>query len=196
MAVPATDEWGDDFVPELPEVESARTVIERAGLNRPIVDVNDTDTYVARPHPPGEMRAALVGRRLTAVHRRGKSIWCETSGTGPSRSPGPMLGIHLGMSGKIVIADPRGRRSMGATTGSVAGARVTTDGVFALTFADGGSLMLIDPRRLGRVRLEPAGTPRAGRIVDHADRVPLGDRSRYGAGQGAPARPREDRRNR
>ena len=26
---------------------------------------------------------------------------------------------------------------------------------FSLTFADGGSLMLIDPRRLGRVRLDP-----------------------------------------
>ena len=128
MAVPATDEWRR-LVPELPEVESARTVIERAGLNRPIVDVNDTDTYVARPHPPGEMRAALVGRRLTAVHRRGKSIWCETSGTGRSRTPGPMLGIHLGMSGKIVIADPQGTEIDGGDYWERGRARrVTTDG--------------------------------------------------------------------
>jgi formamidopyrimidine-DNA glycosylase len=32
-------------------------------------------------------------------------MWCETSGVGRSRLPGPTLGIHLGMSGKIVIAD-------------------------------------------------------------------------------------------
>ena len=31
-------------VPELPEVESARTVIERAALHRVISDVDDTDS--------------------------------------------------------------------------------------------------------------------------------------------------------
>src|SRR6201999_1969801 len=87
-------------VPELPEVESARAVIERAGLGRLIVDVDDTDSYECRPHPPGEIRSALVGRKLTAAHRRGKSMWCDTG------DDGPLLGIHLGMSGKIVIAGP------------------------------------------------------------------------------------------
>ena len=32
------------IVPELPEVESARAAIERAALDRPIADVDDTDT--------------------------------------------------------------------------------------------------------------------------------------------------------
>ena len=94
-------------MPELPEVESARPVIERAALGRRIVDVDDSDTYVCRPHQPGEIRDALVGRRLTAAHRRGKSMWCDTSGVGRSRTAGPTLGIHLGMSGKIVVADGR-----------------------------------------------------------------------------------------
>ena len=49
-------------MPELPEVESARTVIARGALGRRIVDVDDSDTYVCRPHLPGEIRAALVGR--------------------------------------------------------------------------------------------------------------------------------------
>src|SRR6188768_1327783 len=87
-------------MPELPEVESARAVIARAGLGRTITDVDDSDSYVCRPHPPGQIRAALVGTRLIAAHRRGKSIWCDTGG--------PTLGIHLGMSGKIVIAGPDG----------------------------------------------------------------------------------------
>jgi formamidopyrimidine-DNA glycosylase len=143
-------------VPELPEVELARGVIERAALGREIVDIDDSDTYVTRPHRPGEIRAALVGRQLTAAHRRGKSMWFDTSGAGGSTAAGPALGIHLGMSGKIVIADGRGDEieggdywERGRATGDHRFSR------FSLTFADGGSLLLVDPRRLGRVRLDP-----------------------------------------
>ncbi|HEY3716810.1 MAG TPA: DNA-formamidopyrimidine glycosylase family protein [Jatrophihabitantaceae bacterium] len=143
-------------MPELPEVESARAVIERAALGRRIVDVDDSDTYECRPHLPGEIRGALLGRRLTIVHRRGKSMWCDTSGVGRQRTPGPVLGIHLGMSGKIVIADPDGTETDGGDyweRGRAPGDYRFTR--FSLTFADGGSLRLIDPRRLGRVRLDP-----------------------------------------
>jgi formamidopyrimidine-DNA glycosylase len=156
-------------MPELPEVDSARAVIARWALDRRISDVDDTDQYVCRPHRPGEIRAALVGRRLTAVHRRGKSMWCDTSGIGRSRSlalgapsawpepvPGPVLGIHLGMSGKIIFGDGRGQEidggdywDRGRATGDHRFAR------FSLTFAERSFLMLIDPRRLGRVRLDP-----------------------------------------
>ena len=143
-------------MPELPEVESARLVIERMALNRTIVEVDDSDTYVCRPHRPGEIRAALLGRRLTAVHRRGKSMWCETSGVGRSRRPGPVLGIHLGMSGRVVFADGHGQEvdggdywERGRAHGDFRFAR------FSLTFADGTFLVLVDPRRLGRVRLDP-----------------------------------------
>jgi formamidopyrimidine-DNA glycosylase len=36
-------------VPELPEVESARAVIERHGPRRRIADVDDSDAFVCRP---------------------------------------------------------------------------------------------------------------------------------------------------
>ncbi|WP_250036441.1 Fpg/Nei family DNA glycosylase [Paractinoplanes maris] len=137
-------------MPELPEVESARAVIERSGLDRKIVDVDDSDTYVCRPHRPGQIRDALVGRSLVAAHRRGKSMWCDTSDGGPE------LGIHLGMSGKIVIADPDGAETDGGDYWE--GRRRPGDhrwSRFALSFADGGRLLLVDPRRLGRVRLDP-----------------------------------------
>ena len=67
-------------VPELPEVESARATIERAALGRTIADVDDTDTWECRPHAPGQIRDALLGRALTGAFRRGKTMWCETSG--------------------------------------------------------------------------------------------------------------------
>jgi formamidopyrimidine-DNA glycosylase len=143
-------------MPELPEVESARAVIERAALGRVIADVDDSDSYECRPHRPGEIRAALTGRRLAAVHRQGKSMWCDTSGIGRSRTPGPVLGIHLGMSGKIVIADGHGGEVEGGDywrRGRVSGDHRFSR--FSLTFADGGALLLVDPRRLGRVRLDP-----------------------------------------
>ncbi|MFG1604817.1 Fpg/Nei family DNA glycosylase [Actinoplanes sp. NPDC049265] len=137
-------------MPELPEVESARSVIDRSGLGRKIVGVDDTDTYVCRPHAPGQIRDALAGRELVAARRRGKSMWCETSDDGPE------LGIHLGMSGKIVIADPDGGEVDGGDYWE--GRRRPGDfrwSRFTLDFADGGRLMLVDPRRLGRVRLNP-----------------------------------------
>jgi formamidopyrimidine-DNA glycosylase len=143
---------GEGDVPELPEVESARTVIERNGLGRRIVDVDDSDSFVCRPHLPGEIRHALLGGELVSAMRRGKSMWCLT---GPETDE-ITLGIHLGMSGKIVIADANGTEVDGGDYWE--GGRKPGDyrwARFTLNFADGGRLMLVDPRRLGRVRLNP-----------------------------------------
>ena len=142
------------IVPELPEVETARATIERAGLCRTIADVDDTDTWECRPHAPGEIRGALVGRRLTAACRQGKSLWCTTD-------DGPVLGLHLGMSGRILVVDRTGTvdeggdRLSGAGTAADQAQRHPEWVRFSITFADGGTLRLFDKRRLGRVRLDP-----------------------------------------
>ena len=118
-------------MPELPEAERARLEIERA-LERKIVAVDDADTYVCRPHPPGELSAALTGHRLMAARRRGKFLWVETDG--------PELGLHLGMAGRIVVDEPPEPHGWDR---------------FSLEFADGGRLALRDKRRLGRAVLNP-----------------------------------------
>jgi formamidopyrimidine-DNA glycosylase len=120
-------------MPELPEAERARLQIERV-LGREIVAVDDRDSYVARPHAPGDLGAALVGRRLTSAHRRGKFLWAETDDGGPE------LGLHLGMAGRIVVDEPPAERGWDR---------------FALEFAGGGRLALRDKRRLGRALLAP-----------------------------------------
>jgi formamidopyrimidine-DNA glycosylase len=148
-------------VPELPEVETARRLIAGTALHRPIAGVDDSDRFVCRPHAPGELRDALVGRALIAAHRRGKAMWFETSGIGGSATPGPDLGIHLGMSGRIVVVAPDGLAAEGG--GASGGGQSGRDARpykpewerFALEFADGGRLALVDMRRLGRVRLNP-----------------------------------------
>ncbi len=156
-------------MPELPEVETARRLIADEALGRRITDVDDSDTFVCRPHSPGELRAALIGRTLTAARRRGKTMWCETSEDGPD------LGIHLGMGGRIVVTSGDGHAAEGGgPRRRDAQPRKAEWDRFTLGFADGGSLVLFDKRRLGRVRLNP-GTGALG--PDAAEVTPADFRS-------------------
>lgn len=118
-------------MPELPEAERARQTLESA-LGRRIVRVDDRDSYVCRPHPPGEIADALTGHTLASAHRRGKFMWLETD-------DGPVLGLHLGMAGRIVV-DPDDASRWDR---------------FTLEFDDGGRMVLRDKRRLGRAVLNP-----------------------------------------
>ena len=121
-------------MPELPEAERARRTLETL-VGRRIEHVDDRDSYVCRPHQPGELDSALNGHQVTSAHRRGKFLWLETDG-----GEGPELGLHLGMAGRIVLDDvtphPRWDR-------------------FAVEFSDGARFALRDRRRLGRAVLNP-----------------------------------------
>lgn len=121
-------------MPELPEAERARQQIERA-LGRTVEVVDDTDGYVCRPHAPGEIDDALVGRTLTSAHRRGKFLWVDTDG-----GEGPVLGLHLGMAGRILVDEAPAQNAWDR---------------FAIGFTGGGRLALRDKRRLGRAVLNP-----------------------------------------
>ena len=120
-------------MPELPEAERARLAIERGALGRRIAAVDDRDTYVCRPHAPGEIAGALTGLALASAHRRGKTLWVETD-------RGPTLGLHLGMAGRISIDEGPLDRPWDR---------------FVIEFEDGGRMALRDRRRLGRAVLDP-----------------------------------------
>ena len=132
-------------MPELPEVERARALIEERALGRRIAAVDDSDAYVCRPHQPGELASALVGRELVQANRRGKTMWVDTA------DDGPVLGLHLGMAGRIVVD---GAAEGDPARGDDAAAPPVWDR-FVVAFEDGGKLILRDKRRLGRAVLNP-----------------------------------------
>lgn len=120
------------------EVEATR----RAGsvlVGRRFTTVQRTDPLVVGDG----VDAAVVGRTVTAIDRRGKLLLLSTDG--------PLIGVHFGMTGRLVVDDVAAidRLAYGAASDDPVWDRwvVGLDG--------GGRVRLHDPRRLGRVRLEP-----------------------------------------
>jgi formamidopyrimidine-DNA glycosylase len=143
-------------VPELPEAERARQTLESV-LGHRISAVDDSDTYVCRPHRPGEIASALVGHEFVSAHRRGKFLWLETQA-------GPTLGLHLGMAGHIALEAPHDRPLWDR---------------FTVEFANGRRFALRDSRRLARAVLNPDHA----RVGPDAAEVARDDfRRRVGAG--------------
>jgi len=137
-------------VPEILEAEEARALIEARALGREIAAVDAPDAwYLKRGLTPRTARAVLPGRSFVIARRRGKQLFLDTSG--PPGAHGPVLGLHLGMSGRVVIdGDAAGDPLLYASNRDVPEWHR-----FALLFVDGGRLSLRDPRRLGAVELDP-----------------------------------------
>ena len=85
-------------MPELPENEAQRRMLERECLHRTIesVEFGDDVTYITLPGD--NERARLVGRQFTETRRHGKNIFAGSK-------TGPWMAVHLGMTGKLVAFD-------------------------------------------------------------------------------------------
>ncbi len=136
-------------MPEMLEAETARALVAERALDREIATVHAPDAwFLKRGLTPRIARSVLPGLRLCAARRRGKLILVDT--TGPQHN-GPVLGLHLGMSGRILVdGEAAGDPLLYAANGDNPAWRR-----FGLRFADGGTLFLRDPRRLGAVELDP-----------------------------------------
>jgi formamidopyrimidine-DNA glycosylase len=132
-------------VPEVLEVEAAREVLEARALDREIKTVYAPDAwFLKRGTTPEAVTHALVGNQFTAARRRGKSMFVDTV-------DGTRLGLHLGMSGRVIVDDVEA----GDPLIYASNQRVEAWHRFGVHFADGGSFFLRDPRRLGAVELDP-----------------------------------------
>src|ERR1017187_10337130 len=89
-------------VPELPEVETVVRSIARI-VGRRIVSAEFTCQRILRGDPD-QMSAALAGRRIRGIRRRGKFIVIELDA-------GDCLTVHLGMTGKLLLGGTPGRHT-------------------------------------------------------------------------------------
>jgi formamidopyrimidine-DNA glycosylase len=136
-------------MPEILEVETARVLLEQRALGRPIRSVRAPDEwFLKRGLTARAVRAALSGRAFVDARRRGKLLLIDTDDDGPT------LGLHLGMSGRVIVdGDAAGDPLLYASNReNPAWHR------FGVRFTDGGSMSLRDPRRLGAVELDPDET--------------------------------------
>ena len=136
-------------MPELLEAEQARALIEARALHRTIERVHAPDAwFLKRGLTPAGVKRALRGREFVTARRRGKLLLVDT---GLGAADGPVVGLHLGMSGRVLIdGDAAGDPLLYASNRDAPEWRR-----FGVRFADGGSLYLRDPRRLGAVELDP-----------------------------------------
>lgn len=127
-------------MPELPEVETVRrglaplmegATIARAEVRRP---------DLRWPLPP-RMAERLTGQRVGALRRRSKYILADLSG-------GEVLLIHLGMSGRVLVAPPGGRAAMAGDFVHDTGAAEKHDHI-VLHMESGARITFNDPRRFG-----------------------------------------------
>ena len=141
-------------MPELPEVETVMRGL-RARLEGHVI----TRVRIGRPDlrwplPPG-LGQRLTGARVTGFRRRAKYILMRLD-------RGESLLIHLGMSGRVLIAPDDG--------GEPAPHEHVT-----LTTDDGWRVGFVDPRRFGSLDLVPTDAEDAHRLLADLGPEPLDD---------------------
>lgn len=133
-------------MPEVLEAELTRRAAA-ALIGRRIVAVERTDALVV-----GEgVDAAVPGLTITHVGRHGKLLLVETA-SADGADEGPGLGLHFGMTGRLLVdrdAGPIGRLAYGAASDDEVWDR------WVVRLDDGSRLRFHDPRRFGRISLEP-----------------------------------------
>jgi formamidopyrimidine-DNA glycosylase len=120
-------------MPELPEVETVRRQLERAGLaGLRIEAVHVLWPGTIAPRSPASFRRALRGNAIRAFDRYGKWLLFELDS-------GRTLFAHLRMSGGFSLSDGRWRPGPHDRA--------------ALSFEGGRHLHFRDPRKFGRLRV-------------------------------------------
>ncbi len=114
-------------MPELPEVETIRRQLAPAAEGRVLRALEIADPRWCMPLAPGEVRAAVEGRRVERLERRGKYLVLALEGD-------VFLIVHLRMTGTLLIDPPAG----------------TPYERVRFRFGDGGrDIAFCDPRRFG-----------------------------------------------
>ncbi len=134
-------------MPELPEVETFRRLALRVGDGQEIeTTVALEDDIVFQGCEAEEVAAALRGRALKGVGRRGKYLWFQMA-----QGPRPLF--HFGMTGRFISASESNLELVTQPTPSNATAWPPRFTKIHFRFANGGRLAYLNARRFGRIRL-------------------------------------------
>jgi formamidopyrimidine-DNA glycosylase len=135
-------------MPELPEVESVRRLLERVLKGHKIVSVEATsDKIVWGPHEPKEVAEVLKGAKVKSAGRKGKFFWLELDRR-------PWLCGHFGMSGWIREVGGRESRLKEHGNAPLTDEEGRPKFLKLLIEADNGKrIAYTDGRRLGRLWL-------------------------------------------
>jgi len=135
-------------VPELPEVETVCRQLEPEIEGRRIERLEVYDERWCRPTPPAELEAALAGREIRGLGRRGKYLLLALD-------RGQTLVMHLRMTGNLILVE--GDEALDPSEGRrlYEGERSTSERHLRTRFAldDGRELWFTDPRRFGEAFL-------------------------------------------
>lgn len=134
-------------MPELPEVETVRSGLERLLPGR-VVSAVEFDWPKGFPNASQDVQAFLVGATVTAVRRRAKVLLIELSSK-------YTLVVHLKMTGQLVYRGEGERFGAGHPNASLIGDLPDKSTRVTLTFSDGSRLFFNDQRKFGWMRLLP-----------------------------------------
>lgn len=133
-------------MPELPEVELGRKIAESAAVGRRVEKCKvDDDRIVFDGVAPRTVKKTLEGAEVVAVRRHGKHLWFELDQR-------PCALFHFGMTGafRVPNATPLRLESSPKKLDTSWPPRFSK---IHMTFDDGGELVMVNSRRLGRIRL-------------------------------------------
>ncbi|HWM12109.1 MAG TPA: bifunctional DNA-formamidopyrimidine glycosylase/DNA-(apurinic or apyrimidinic site) lyase [Solirubrobacteraceae bacterium] len=135
-------------MPELPEVETVCRQLEPELEGRRIERLDVLDARWCRPAPPAELEAALSGRRIEGLGRRGKYLLLALDRA-------QTLVMHLRMTGNLIMIEDGGALDPSEGRRLYEGERSTSERHLRARFAldDGRELWFTDPRRFGEAFL-------------------------------------------
>ncbi len=136
-------------MPELPEVETVRRIIERAAVGKEVVEAVCTRPKLVEAIDTALGVERLIGARLLAVERIAKWLTLRFDRD-------PQVILHLRMTGQIAAITPDGTREVGGHPIPAYDAELpVTSTHLTLRFADGTLVYLQDPRHFARLTLLP-----------------------------------------
>lgn len=133
-------------MPELPEVETVRSGLQRLIVGKTITAVNH-DWPKSFPNSAADVQQFLIGAQITEVRRRAKVLIIDLHSE-------YSLVIHLKMTGQMVFVGAE-RFGAGHPNDSLINALPDKSTRVTLEFADGSKLFFNDQRKFGWVKLFP-----------------------------------------